>query len=55
MSDVQAKLDAGFKKLQAANDCKSLLKKYLTKEVFQALKGDFLCVYFCFLLLIELV
>lgn len=32
------KLDAGFKKLQAATDCKSLLKKYLTKEVFDACK-----------------
>ncbi|KAH7967867.1 hypothetical protein HPB52_003606 [Rhipicephalus sanguineus] len=33
-----AKLDAGFKKLQDAKDCKSLLKKYLTKEVFDKLK-----------------
>ncbi|XP_015786937.1 arginine kinase isoform X1 [Tetranychus urticae] len=32
------KLEAGFKKLQDAKDCKSLLKKYLTKEVFDALK-----------------
>merc|ERR1712212_175946 len=35
---VIAKLDAGFKKLEAATDCKSLLKKYLTKEVFDQLK-----------------
>ncbi|XP_075742626.1 arginine kinase-like isoform X2 [Rhipicephalus microplus] len=33
-----AKLEAGFKKLQDAKDCKSLLKKYLTKEVFDKLK-----------------
>jgi len=33
------KLDAGFKKLQGATDCKSLLKKYLTKEVFDACKN----------------
>ncbi|XP_037078928.1 arginine kinase [Pollicipes pollicipes] len=32
------KLEAGFQKLQAATDCKSLLKKYLTKEVFDSLK-----------------
>ncbi|XP_071041896.1 arginine kinase [Parasteatoda tepidariorum] len=32
------KLEAGFQKLQAATDCKSLLKKYLTKEVFDACK-----------------
>ncbi|KAG0414340.1 hypothetical protein HPB47_008469 [Ixodes persulcatus] len=32
------KLDAGFKKLQDAKDCKSLLKKYLTKDVFEKLK-----------------
>lgn len=31
------KLEAGFAKL-AASDSKSLLKKYLTKEVFDALK-----------------
>lgn len=31
------KLEAGFKKLQAS-DSKSLLKKYLTQEVFDALK-----------------
>jgi creatine kinase len=36
---VAEKLDAGFKKLQAATDCKSLLKKYLTPEVFDKLKG----------------
>ena len=33
------KLEAGFAKLQAATDCKSLLKKYLTKDVFEKLKG----------------
>ncbi|XP_045775882.1 arginine kinase isoform X2 [Maniola jurtina] len=32
------KLEAGFSKLQAS-DSKSLLKKYLTKEVFEALKN----------------
>lgn len=32
------KLEAGFKKLQEASDCKSLLKKHLTKEVFDACK-----------------
>ena len=32
------KLEAGFAKLQAATDCKSLLKKYLTKDVFDSLK-----------------
>lgn len=32
------KLEAGFKKLQDAKDCKSLLKKYLTQEVFDTLK-----------------
>lgn len=31
------KLEAGFKKLQAS-DSKSLLKKYLTQEVFDKLK-----------------
>jgi len=35
---VLEKLEAGFKKLEAATDCKSLLKKYLTKEIFDALK-----------------
>uniref|UniRef100_A0A1E1XHU0 Arginine kinase n=1 Tax=Amblyomma aureolatum TaxID=187763 RepID=A0A1E1XHU0_9ACAR len=33
------KLEAGFKKLQDAKDCKSLLKKYLSKEVFDKLKN----------------
>lgn len=33
------KLEEGFKKLEAATDCKSLLKKYLTKEVFDSLKS----------------
>lgn len=32
------KMEAGFSKLQAS-DSKSLLKKYLTKEVFDALKN----------------
>lgn len=36
---VLEKLDQGFQKLQAATDCKSLLKKYLTAEVFDKLKG----------------
>lgn len=33
------KLNAGFKKLQESNDCHSLLKKYLTKDVFEQLKN----------------
>lgn len=33
------KLEDGFKKLQEAKDCKSLLKKYLTREVLDKLKG----------------
>lgn len=33
------KLEDGFKKLQDAKDCKSLLKKHLTKERFDQLKG----------------
>ena len=32
------KLEAGFKKLQDAPNCKSLLKKYLTKEILEELK-----------------
>jgi len=32
------KLEAGFKKLQEATDCKSLLKKYLSREVLDACK-----------------
>lgn len=35
---VLEKMEAGFAKL-AASDSKSLLKKYLTKEVFDALKN----------------
>ena len=35
---VIEKLEAGFAKLQAATDCKSLLRKYLTKDVFDQLK-----------------
>lgn len=37
--EVMDKLEAGFAKIQGAAECKSLLKKYLTKEVFDALKG----------------
>nr|AIM43582.1 Arginine kinase [Halocaridina rubra] len=37
-TEVLEKLEAGFKKLQDAKDCKSLLKKYLTQEVFDELK-----------------
>jgi arginine kinase len=33
-----AKLDAAFEKLEAAPDCKSLLKKYLTQPVYQVLR-----------------
>lgn len=33
------KLEAGFQKLQAATDCKSLLKKYLSKEVYDQCKS----------------
>jgi len=36
---VVEKLEAGFAKLEAATDCKSLLKKYLTKPVFDELKN----------------
>ncbi|XP_035217685.1 arginine kinase-like, partial [Stegodyphus dumicola] len=35
---VLEKLEAGFRKLQDAKDCKSLLKKHLTKEIFDKLK-----------------
>ncbi|KAL1442974.1 hypothetical protein MTO96_046156, partial [Rhipicephalus appendiculatus] len=31
-------LEADFKKLQGASNCHSLLKKYLTKDVFDKLK-----------------
>lgn len=34
------KLEAGFQKLQDAKDCKSLLKKHLTREVFDKLKNE---------------
>ncbi|KAH8611218.1 ATP guanido phosphotransferase N terminal domain [Trypanosoma vivax] len=37
--DVIAKLDAAFSKLQNASDCNSLLKKHLTKNVFEEIKG----------------
>jgi len=33
------KLEEGFKKLQGASDCKSLLKKFLTQEVFDKCKA----------------
>lgn len=33
------KLEAGYQKLQAASDCHSLLKKYLTKEVLDSCKN----------------
>merc|ERR1711962_1585030 len=36
---VVQKLEAGFAKLEAATDCMSLLKKYLTKPVFDELKN----------------
>lgn len=35
---VMEKLEQSFQKLQSADDCKSLLKKYLTAEVFDNLK-----------------
>jgi len=35
---VLEKLEAGFKKLEAATSCKSLLKKYLTRDIFDQLK-----------------
>jgi len=35
---VKDKLEAGFAKLQAAADCKSLVKKYLTRAVLDELK-----------------
>ncbi|WP_440994808.1 ATP--guanido phosphotransferase, partial [Cysteiniphilum litorale] len=35
---VLERLEAGFKKLEAATSCKSLLKKYLTRDVFDKLK-----------------
>ncbi|EKF30369.1 arginine kinase, putative [Trypanosoma cruzi marinkellei] len=38
-AEVVSKLEAAFAKLQNASDCHSLLKKYLTKEVFDKLKG----------------
>ncbi|MQK89894.1 hypothetical protein EI007_25690, partial [Escherichia coli] len=36
--DVIAKIEEGYAKLQAAPECHSLLKKYLTKEVVDQLK-----------------
>ena len=38
-ADTIKKIDEGYAKLQAAADCKSLLKKYLTKPVVDELKG----------------
>jgi len=37
-SATAAKLENGFKKLQAAGNCKSLLKKHLTQDVFNKCK-----------------
>jgi len=38
-ADTQKKCEEGFKKLQAAADCKSLLKKHLTESTLNACKG----------------
>nr|AMW91807.1 arginine kinase-like protein [Dermanyssus gallinae] len=38
--DVKDKLQAGFQKLQTSTQCKSLLKKYLTKEVLDKLQDQ---------------
>ncbi|RNF13379.1 putative arginine kinase [Trypanosoma conorhini] len=38
-AEVVSQLEAAFATLQNAGDCHSLLKKYLTKEVFDQLKG----------------
>lgn len=35
---VAEKLEAGFQKLQEATTCKSLLKKHLTREIFDKVK-----------------
>jgi len=35
---VTEKLEAGFQKMQDAADCKSLLKKFLTREVLDKTK-----------------
>jgi len=37
-AEVATKLEEGFTKLSAATDCKSLLKKYLSREVFDKTK-----------------
>ncbi|XP_022663063.1 arginine kinase-like isoform X1 [Varroa jacobsoni] len=37
--DVKDKLQAGYQKLQASPQCKSLLKKYLTKNVLESLQS----------------
>ena len=39
-AEVLEKLDAGYNKLQGASDCKSLLKKFLTKELLDQLKSN---------------
>ena len=36
---VVEKLEAGFQKLQDSADCHSLLKKYLSRDVLDALKN----------------
>lgn len=36
--DVIQKIEDGYAKLQAASDCKSLLKKHLTREVVDQCK-----------------
>jgi len=38
LSSVAQKLETSFEKLEAATDCKSLLKRHLTKEVFDKTK-----------------
>lgn len=35
---VSEKLEAGFQKLQEATNCKSLLKKHLSREIFDKIK-----------------
>mgnify|MGYP001102777544 CR=1 FL=1 len=37
--ETQAKCEAAYKKLQASKECKSLLKKHLTKDVVEKLKA----------------
>ncbi|VDN30992.1 unnamed protein product [Gongylonema pulchrum] len=38
-ADVVAQIEQGYKKLQEASDCHSLLKKHLSKEVVDELKN----------------